>query len=351
MNGEKGPDEVFCNSCGAIIKQRAEICPECGVPNDRQETDPETAPEHVYCRSCGQQIKRAAMACPHCGVSNLANPNVDPDEHNPQQGRDQQPRGGPQQGQPRGPPPRGGPGPQQGPGPRGGPEQRNGPAPRGPRQQGGPGPRRRPGPQQRGPPGSPGPQQGPPGGPHNRRRSGGQSQYETDVSGNWMWVILIGVLSTVAYFIVDPLPGGNLEGFFALLSWVAVPIGLYFDAKYVKANSRWNPSTGAWLLGAIIPLLGSIIGAIWLFRRWNLVGWFGESDTETETDSRAASDSADPALEELRRRYSQGEIDDAEFERRVERVLQTEDREIARHLLDEQGHHGDRSHNREPERE
>lgn len=31
MNGEKGPDEVFCNSCGAIIKQRAEICPECGV--------------------------------------------------------------------------------------------------------------------------------------------------------------------------------------------------------------------------------------------------------------------------------------------------------------------------------
>lgn len=28
---EPGPDEVYCRDCGAIIKERAEICPECGV--------------------------------------------------------------------------------------------------------------------------------------------------------------------------------------------------------------------------------------------------------------------------------------------------------------------------------
>jgi len=33
---DPGPDEVYCMSCGAIIKERAEICPECGV---RQELD------------------------------------------------------------------------------------------------------------------------------------------------------------------------------------------------------------------------------------------------------------------------------------------------------------------------
>ncbi|MDR0878050.1 MAG: TM2 domain-containing protein [Treponema sp.] len=27
----KGPDEVFCSSCGAMIKKEAEICPHCGV--------------------------------------------------------------------------------------------------------------------------------------------------------------------------------------------------------------------------------------------------------------------------------------------------------------------------------
>ncbi|MFD1644616.1 zinc ribbon domain-containing protein [Haloarchaeobius litoreus] len=26
-----GPDEVFCTSCGVVIKEHAEICPECGV--------------------------------------------------------------------------------------------------------------------------------------------------------------------------------------------------------------------------------------------------------------------------------------------------------------------------------
>jgi len=29
----KAADEVFCSSCGAVIKQMAEICPKCGVRN------------------------------------------------------------------------------------------------------------------------------------------------------------------------------------------------------------------------------------------------------------------------------------------------------------------------------
>jgi TM2 domain-containing membrane protein YozV len=28
---EKAADEIFCSSCGAIIKKEAEICPKCGV--------------------------------------------------------------------------------------------------------------------------------------------------------------------------------------------------------------------------------------------------------------------------------------------------------------------------------
>jgi TM2 domain-containing membrane protein YozV len=28
---KKGADEVYCSSCGEIIKEKAEICPECGV--------------------------------------------------------------------------------------------------------------------------------------------------------------------------------------------------------------------------------------------------------------------------------------------------------------------------------
>jgi hypothetical protein len=30
-NRQKGADEAFCSSCGAVIKKEAEICPKCGV--------------------------------------------------------------------------------------------------------------------------------------------------------------------------------------------------------------------------------------------------------------------------------------------------------------------------------
>ncbi|WP_255149353.1 zinc ribbon domain-containing protein [Halorarius halobius] len=37
---ERGPDEVFCRNCGAVISEEAEICPECGV---RQRDPPKSS--------------------------------------------------------------------------------------------------------------------------------------------------------------------------------------------------------------------------------------------------------------------------------------------------------------------
>jgi predicted RNA-binding Zn-ribbon protein involved in translation (DUF1610 family) len=34
-NREKGPDEVFCTACGEPIKVEAELCPHCGVRNQK----------------------------------------------------------------------------------------------------------------------------------------------------------------------------------------------------------------------------------------------------------------------------------------------------------------------------
>lgn len=33
------PDEVYCTSCGEVIKEEAEICPECGVRQKGSSTD------------------------------------------------------------------------------------------------------------------------------------------------------------------------------------------------------------------------------------------------------------------------------------------------------------------------
>jgi len=42
---EKAIDEMFCASCGAIIKKEAEICPKCGVRNNKMKVSVANASE------------------------------------------------------------------------------------------------------------------------------------------------------------------------------------------------------------------------------------------------------------------------------------------------------------------
>lgn len=45
MSTDLGEDEVFCRDCGNVIKERAEICPECGIrQRDPESSTPEKSP-------------------------------------------------------------------------------------------------------------------------------------------------------------------------------------------------------------------------------------------------------------------------------------------------------------------
>jgi RNA polymerase subunit RPABC4/transcription elongation factor Spt4 len=67
---DKKPDEKYCQSCGAIIKSAAEICPKCGV-NLKKAVFGDASKDEKYCRSCGALIKSAAEICPKCGVRQI----------------------------------------------------------------------------------------------------------------------------------------------------------------------------------------------------------------------------------------------------------------------------------------
>lgn len=64
-NATPGPREQFCASCGAVIKERATLCPECGADNDGGHSGPS---EFHYCESCGTHIQSDPELCPECGV-------------------------------------------------------------------------------------------------------------------------------------------------------------------------------------------------------------------------------------------------------------------------------------------
>lgn len=44
---ELGPDEEYCMECGAVIKKRAEICPECGVSQGTGQTQAAAEPQEA----------------------------------------------------------------------------------------------------------------------------------------------------------------------------------------------------------------------------------------------------------------------------------------------------------------
>jgi TM2 domain-containing membrane protein YozV len=58
----KGHDEMFCTSCGAIIKQDAAICPECGVEQGGTDTGVNDPGTSALIAGAGQLIPIAAGA-------------------------------------------------------------------------------------------------------------------------------------------------------------------------------------------------------------------------------------------------------------------------------------------------
>ena len=153
----------------------------------------EKGPDEVFCRSCGEPIKRAAELCPNCGV------------------RNQEAATGPSGGS-----------------------------------------------------------------TSTARRPHDPAEYETTVSESWYLAVVAGVgLSVLGFLLFAGEPTGVLEdvaGFAFLGGWFLLPVGTYYDTKYVRANSRWNPETGLWVLLALVWFVNVVAGAVYLYRRHEALG-------------------------------------------------------------------------------
>lgn len=102
------------------------------------------------------------------------------------------------------------------------------------------------------------------------------SLYETTVSETWYYGIAAGVALWVLLFVISGAGNsGSLEtivGLLALIAWVLIPVATYFDAKYVRANSQWNPNTVVWCIAGAIWLVNIFSAAFYLYRRHETVG-------------------------------------------------------------------------------
>jgi uncharacterized membrane protein len=91
---------------------------------------------------------------------------------------------------------------------------------------------------------------------------------------------------------------------------------------------------GVFVLGtmAVLGLLGMAeiaawVGIVGLPTLAFLMGTYSDAEEATESDAEEATESDDP-IEDVRARYARGELSESEFERKLERLLETEDLEV-----------------------
>jgi predicted RNA-binding Zn-ribbon protein involved in translation (DUF1610 family) len=98
------------------------------------------------------------------------------------------------------------------------------------------------------------------------------SEYETTIGENWHYVIIIPSIFTIPTFslllvVPSDRPLLFVPVIFSFIGAALLPIiGVYFDRKYVQANSKWNPSI-FWMVGFLIFYLFNIFLAVLYIKR------------------------------------------------------------------------------------
>jgi len=94
----------------------------------------------------------------------------------------------------------------------------------------------------------------------------------------------------------------------------------------VRANSNWNPVTGLWLIGSILLPVNFIVGFVYLLRRRGQMGhdrFTSLLRTKLNEENQTHGDSTNP-ITDLKQQYTQGNLDEEEFDQRLEKQLESE---------------------------
>ncbi|MFC6787024.1 zinc ribbon domain-containing protein [Halobaculum halobium] len=112
------------------------------------------------------------------------------------------------------------------------------------------------------------------------RRSGASAgahdpaQYETTVADTWWYGVAAGTGVWVLLVLASALNGdlGAAGGLLVLVGWVGLPLSVFFDSKYVRANSEWDPQTVVWVILTALWFVNIVAGAAYLYRRHQVLG-------------------------------------------------------------------------------
>lgn len=102
------------------------------------------------------------------------------------------------------------------------------------------------------------------------------ADYETTVGETWWYGIALGLFLWAFVFVFTSVDSGvimeTVLGLVTLLGWAIMPVAIYFDTQYVRANSTWNPNTVLWVVLMVVWVVNIIGGGAYLYRRHEVLG-------------------------------------------------------------------------------
>lgn len=84
-------------------------------------------------------------------------------------------------------------------------------------------------------------------------------------AGTGLWVLVV-----VASVFDASL--GSVGGMLILIAWIGLPLSMYYDIQYVRANSEWAPETVLWVILSAVWIVNIAAGAVYLYRRHETLG-------------------------------------------------------------------------------
>lgn len=94
---------------------------------------------------------------------------------------------------------------------------------------------------------------------------------ETTVSDSWYYGVAAGTGLWVFSVLLTE-SAGAFADIIIFVAWIGLPLAAYFDMKYIRANSGWNPNTLLWIVGLAIPVLNIFLGSYFLYQRRDWMG-------------------------------------------------------------------------------
>jgi len=92
------------------------------------------------------------------------------------------------------------------------------------------------------------------------------------VSDRWQYGVVGGIagwslILTLDYLSLSlGLPGG-VGTLFVLGLWIFLPVAGKYDLDYIRANSNWQPKKDYWIFGFAVPFVCVLVGILYLYRR------------------------------------------------------------------------------------